>query len=138
MTLKDDAKKIYTYAIKNVDPYLQTKYYIDLLLTGVDNVTVIAIGKAAVPMAKAAEDSLGSRISKALCVTKYGHTGSFKPIHFEIIEAAHPISDKNSVKALTAPVKTTRCLFCFRAERARLRKKAFCLFRSSRQSPASC
>ncbi len=99
MTLKDAAKKIYTYAIKNVDPYLQTKYYIDLLLTGVDNVTVIAIGKAAVPMAKAAEDSLGSRISKALCVTKYGHTGSFKPIHFEIIEAAHPISDKNSVKA---------------------------------------
>ena len=99
MTLKNDAQKIYTYAIKSVDPYLQTKYYIDLLLAGIDNVTVIAIGKAAVPMAKAAEDALGSRISKALCVTKYGHTGSFKPKYFEIIEAAHPISDENSVTA---------------------------------------
>ncbi len=66
---------------------------------GTGKVTVIAVGKAAVPMARAAEDALGENIKAGLCVTKYGHADGFKSDRFEIIEASHPISDENSVKA---------------------------------------
>ena len=50
-------------------------------------------------MARAAEDALGNIISAGLCVTKYDHADGFKSDRFEIIEAAHPISDENSIRA---------------------------------------
>lgn len=59
-------------------------------------VTVIAIGKAAWNMAKAAKDQLGDKVGRGLVVTKYDHAKG--PISgFEIIESGHPIPDENSV-----------------------------------------
>ncbi|MDR1019363.1 MAG: glycerate kinase [Synergistaceae bacterium] len=59
---------------------------------------LIAIGKAAWSMARAAFDGLGGRVGSGIVITKYGHSGG--PIgDFEIFEAGHPITDENSVAA---------------------------------------
>lgn len=99
MNLGDNAKEIYMSAIKSVDPFERTLCEIQNVVRDGETVSVIAVGKAAVPMAAAAEKALGNRIKRGLCITKYGHTGDFSPEHFEIIEAAHPVSDENSVIA---------------------------------------
>lgn len=61
------------------------------------DVTVIAIGKAAWNMAKAAKDQLGDQVVRGLVVTKYEHAKGPIP-GFEIIESGHPIPDENSVR----------------------------------------
>lgn len=59
-------------------------------------VTVIAIGKAAWNMAKAARDILGDQITQGLVITKNRHSkGMIQGI--EIMEAGHPVPDENSV-----------------------------------------
>ena len=96
--MKNDALKIINAAIKAADPYENTVRLLKSLdLPG--RVKVLAVGKAAVPMARAACDVLSSRIEKALLVTKYQHTGDFSHPAFEIIEAGHPVSDDNSILA---------------------------------------
>ncbi|QJF50427.1 glycerate kinase type-2 family protein [Roseobacter ponti] len=57
---------------------------------------IIAVGKAAAAMARAAADQFGE--VPLLIVTKYGHSAD-APDHAEIIEAAHPVLDENSLKA---------------------------------------
>ena len=58
-------------------------------------VVLVAAGKAAWQMAKAAHDCLGSRIEDGVVVTKYGH--SMGPIaNFSCREAGHPVPDENS------------------------------------------
>ena len=59
-------------------------------------VIVVAIGKAAWNMAKAAKEILGSKVRKGIILTKYGHSKGLVE-GFEIIEAGHPIPDENSV-----------------------------------------
>ena len=58
-------------------------------------VLLIAAGKAAWQMAKAASDCLGSRIENGVVVTKYDHV--MGPIaNFTCCEAGHPVPDENS------------------------------------------
>ena len=58
-------------------------------------VVLVATGKAAWQMAKAAYDVLGSRIDSGVVVTKYDHV--MGPIgNFELCEAGHPVPDENS------------------------------------------
>ena len=58
-------------------------------------VLLVAAGKAAWQMAKAAVDTLGDRIEKGVAVTKYGHV--MGPIaNVECFEAGHPVPDENS------------------------------------------
>ena len=58
-------------------------------------VLLVAAGKAAWQMAKAAHDCLGNRIDSGVVVTKYGHVkGSLGNI--VCCEAGHPIPDENS------------------------------------------
>jgi glycerate 2-kinase len=60
----------------------------------------IALGKAAVPMAQAIAEILGSNISRGLVVTKYHHVKSATfPAGWEIIEAGHPTPDDCSLHA---------------------------------------
>jgi glycerate 2-kinase len=57
---------------------------------------VIAIGKAAWNMAKAAGEILSDDMDAGLVITKYGHSkGQLRG--FEIIEAGHPLPDFNSI-----------------------------------------
>ena len=64
-------------------------------------VRLVAAGKAAWQMAKAASDSLGDRIEKGVVVTKYGHV--MGPIaNFDCYEAGHPVPDENSFRGTRA------------------------------------
>lgn len=96
--MKEDALKIVRAGIAASDPYDST-YKILENLSITENIYVLSVGKAAVPMARAAADFFKDRICKGLLVTKYHHTGDFSSPYFEIIEAGHPISDDNSIKA---------------------------------------
>ena len=73
-------------------------------LKGLDfpgRVLLVAAGKAAWQMAKAASEVLGSRIEKGVVVTKYGHV--MGPIaNFDCYEAGHPVPDENSFKGTQA------------------------------------
>lgn len=63
---------------------------------------IIAVGKAAVPMAAAALEHFGADVP-ALAFTKYGHddwpgTGAGEPLHaLQIHQSGHPIVDANSL-----------------------------------------
>lgn len=92
------AEEIVKAAISAADPYKTTREFIEKHFP-VERLTVFSIGKAAMPMMKAAEDVLGERIIKGLAVTKYNHSRGFSSSYFEIIEAGHPVSDENSVLA---------------------------------------
>ena len=64
-------------------------------------VFLVAAGKAAWQMARAASDHLGRRIEKGIVVTKYGHV--MGPIaNVLCYEAGHPVPDENSFKATQA------------------------------------
>ena len=59
------------------------------------DVHMVAIGKAAWTMAKAACDLLGSKLKSGVIITKYGHSHGALP-NVEVVEAGHPISDENT------------------------------------------
>lgn len=62
---------------------------------------LVAAGKAAWQMAKAASDVLKSRIEKGVVVTKYDHV--MGPIaNFDCFEAGHPVPDENSFRGTQA------------------------------------
>ena len=64
-------------------------------------VLLVAAGKAAWQMAKAAADCMGSRIEKGVVVTKYDHV--MGPIaNYDCFEAGHPVPDENSFKGTQA------------------------------------
>ena len=66
-------------------------------------VVLVAAGKAAWQMAKAASDFLGKRIEKGVVVTKYDHV--MGPIaNIDCYEAGHPVPDENSFKGTQAAI----------------------------------
>jgi len=57
-------------------------------------VLLVAVGKAAIPMASAVAQRLGERLNTGVVVTKYGHAvGHTLPASLQIIEAGHPVPD---------------------------------------------
>jgi glycerate-2-kinase len=66
-------------------------------LDGIGAIRAVAIGKAAVGMARAAGDALGERLGLGLAVTKLG-AGVAVP-GFTVLEAAHPTPDATSLAA---------------------------------------
>ena len=63
-----------------------------------DKVYLVAIGKAAWTMAKAASEYLGDKIEKGIVITKYDHSQGEIP-RLKIFEAGHPTPDENTVAA---------------------------------------
>jgi hydroxypyruvate reductase len=61
------------------------------------NIYMVAIGKAAWTMAKAASDFLGNRLNRGIVITKYDHSQGAIP-NTEIIESGHPVSDENTIR----------------------------------------
>lgn len=59
-------------------------------------VHLIAIGKAACPMARGAAEVLGDRVRSALVITKHGHT---EPLPWPVMQAGHPVPDDASLAA---------------------------------------
>ncbi len=59
------------------------------------NIYVVGGGKASAPMAVALEEMLGDRITSGIINVKYGY--SLQTSKIEIIEAGHPIPDRNGL-----------------------------------------
>ncbi len=103
--MKNDALDIIKHAIAAADPFDATKALLEKIRTDLNvNPVIISVGKAAVPMAHAAEVVFDD-IKKGLLVTKYEHIGEYKSEIFEMIEAAHPVSDNNSIFAAECALK---------------------------------
>lgn len=98
-TIRDDAMIIIEESIKAVLPEAAVVKALNKKEFNTE-VVLVAIGKAAWNMAKAAKDTLGSVVKKGIVITKYDHSKG--PIEScEIIEAGHPVPDKNSVLGAT-------------------------------------
>ncbi len=68
----------------------------------IDTVLLLAVGKAAVPMAQAAFEIIGTRRPmRGVVCTKRGHAHGLTQLSpaLHIIESAHPIPDENSLRA---------------------------------------
>ena len=98
--LRSDADQIIRKAIAAVQPDAA----VQRALRGKKfpgRVLLVAAGKAAWQMAKAASDCLGDRIENGVVVTKYDHV--MGPIaNFTCFEAGHPVPDENSFKGTQA------------------------------------
>ena len=98
--LRDHADQIVREAITAVQPDAAVRRALEgREFTG--RVLLVAAGKAAWQMAKAASDCLGDRIENGVVVTKYNHV--MGPIaNFTCFEAGHPVPDENSFKGTQA------------------------------------
>ncbi len=81
----------------------------------VDRVWIVSIGKAAVPMARAVEKTLGvDRIAGGIAVTRQGHGGVTDVVR--VIEASHPVPDgttgADAVEELAARVAPDDLVLC--------------------------
>ena len=108
MNLRDTANQIIEAAIRSALP---DKAVIRALaqwdLEG--NITLVAIGKAAWQMAKAASDELGEKIRQGIVITKHGY--AMGPIgDLRIREAGHPVPDGDSYSATREALDMVRGL----------------------------
>jgi hydroxypyruvate reductase len=96
MSIREDAQKIIEQSIAAVLPHEAVKAaLLAKKLSG--KVYLIAIGKAAFSMAKAAKEAINSQIVEGIVITKYGHAQeSIDGV--EIIEAGHPVLDENAIR----------------------------------------
>lgn len=98
--LRSHADQIVKEAIAAVQPDAAVQRALSNM-TFDGRVLLVAAGKAAWQMAKAASDALGSCIEKGVVVTKYGHVAG--PIaNFDCFEAGHPVPDENSFNGTQA------------------------------------
>lgn len=109
MTLRDAANDILSAAIRAALPDEAVRRALEGYDLGRGRVRLVAIGKAAWQMARAAADCLGSRIETGTVITKYAHAKG--PIrNFAVFEAGHPVPDENSFRATQAAVDSVRDL----------------------------
>jgi len=95
MTLRKDADVIIKESIHRVLPDEAVAQALKQASFGSGKLVVVAAGKAAWQMAKAASDILKSRIDAGVVVTKYDHVKG--PIeNMTCYEAGHPVPDENS------------------------------------------
>ncbi|MBN1570533.1 MAG: glycerate kinase [Acidobacteria bacterium] len=105
--LRMDAARIWGAALRSVDPGAAIRKTMNRKgstleigrrrfdLTKIRRLWVLGAGKAAAPMGQAAEKILGRYLSGGVLATKYGHGLPLKKL--DIIEAAHPLPDSNSI-----------------------------------------
>ena len=106
--LRRDAELIVRRAIGSVLP----DRAVERALGGMEfpgRVFLVAAGKAAWQMSRAAVDCLNVPISGGVCVTKYGHVMGPIP-GIECIEAGHPVPDENSFRGTRRVLELTEDL----------------------------
>ena len=107
-TLRAHADLIVREAIAAVQPDAAVHRALEReTLTG--RVVLVAAGKAAWQMAKAAADCLGTRMDAGVVVTKYGHVMG-EIANCTCIEAGHPVPDENSFRGAEAALELVRTL----------------------------
>ncbi len=109
MSLREHADLIMKAALNSALPDQAVKAALEKASFGEGKLVLIAAGKAAWQMAKAAYSYLGKRIDGGVVVTKYDH--SMGPIPgLDIYEAGHPVPDANSYKATQKAVEAVENL----------------------------
>ena len=99
-TLREHAEQIIQEAIHAVQPDAAVRRALEgRAFSG--RVLLVAAGKAAWQMARAATDAMGDRIERGIVVTKYGHVMGPLP-RVECFEAGHPVPDENSFRGTQA------------------------------------
>jgi glycerate 2-kinase len=115
--VKDDLREILCAGLAAADPEEAVRRRLRIEENAVvagdkrfeaERVFVLAAGKAAGAMARAAEELFGERIAGGLIVTKGGHEASSEKL--EIIFAAHPEPDEKSVEAARRAEELARSL----------------------------
>ena len=105
--MERDLRAILAAALAAADPGAAVRRFLrvegDAVVVGerriaARRVVVLAVGKAAVPMARAAHEILGGRIDGGLVVTKKGYDIN-APRVFDTIVAGHPVPDVGSLEA---------------------------------------
>lgn len=109
MSLRQDANKIMESALHAALPDTAVAKALAEAHFGPGKLILVAAGKAAWQMAKAATDHLGDRISGGVVVTKYDHSKGPLP-HLDIYEAGHPVPDENSYRATQAAIDAVSSL----------------------------
>ena len=99
MSIRQDADRIMQAALKAAQPDTAVREALDNIRFNPDGrLVLVAIGKAAWQMAKAAHEALGERIDKGIVITKHGHVqGELGGLTLR--EAGHPVPDDNSFSA---------------------------------------
>ena len=98
MTLREQAERIIKAALSAAQPDSAVKKALQNTDFSAGKLILVAAGKAAWQMAKAAYEELGDRINSGVVITKYGHSQG-KISNFAIYEAGHPVPDENSFLA---------------------------------------
>lgn len=99
MSIRRDAEQIIEAALHAAQPDSAVKSALEKLsFDSAGRLIVIAFGKAAWQMAKAASEVLGEQVDEGLVITKYDHAKHALP-RFVLREAGHPVPDANSFSA---------------------------------------
>ena len=108
MSLRTDAEQIIQEAIAAAQPEEAVRRALAGRQTP-DRVYILAVGKAAWPMARAAWDAWGGSVAGGMVITKYGHLRG--PIGtLKMLEAGHPVPDVNSFAATQQAMALARSL----------------------------
>lgn len=106
---KEDAQQIISSVIHAAMPDTAVKKALQQIDIGKGNLYVISIGKAGWTMAKAVQEVLGNRITKGICITKYGHIKG-KIDGIDCYEAGHPVTDEKGITATRKAVEMVQAL----------------------------
>ena len=106
-TLREDADQIVRQSIQSVLPDEAVRKALKEFKPGTGKTLLVATGKAAWQMAKAAVDVL-AKVDGGIVITKYDHVMGEIP-GVECCEAGHPVPDENSFQS------TRKALDCLKA-----------------------
>ena len=107
-SLRADADKIIRTAIADAMPDTAVLRALSEIQLG-NRVWLVAVGKAAWPMAATAQRILGERLMGGAVITKYDHSRGEIP-GVEVYEAGHPVPDENSFRATQRVLELVRPL----------------------------
>lgn len=101
MNINKDVNCIIEAALTAAQPDTAVKSALEGAVFGDGRLILVAVGKAAWQMSRAACDALGARLDTGIVITKYGHSLGAIP-RLRIFEAGHPVPDKNTFDATRA------------------------------------
>ena len=106
--LRRDAETIVNESIREVQPDKAVVRALEENPLG-GRIRLVAVGKAAWQMAKAAAGFLGDKLERGIVVTKYGHVQGEIP-GVECYEGGHPVPDEGSFRGTRKALKLTEGL----------------------------
>ena len=109
MNLRSDADGIIKESFAAILPDAAVQRALAGHTFGSGRIVLVAVGKAAWQMARAAADVLGERIDCGIVITKYDHVMGTIP-RVTCMEAGHPVPDVNSFAATEEALRLTEHL----------------------------